>query len=194
MGEDVGKEIVYQLSQEDLDRIAKIASDKAISKFSKEQKHMERRVARNYDKVRRTKDMLSSYRRMKKTLSEEKEFSEEEKKELRWKFIEDFMGISGAFESKTEQAVINSEKKRQENLYCIQCIENAVALYADECEKSSSEEEKRRYRELYALYIGDEILTVPEIAERERISEKTVYKDLGIAYKIVAVYLLGVES
>ena len=93
--------------------------------------------------------------------------------------------------ARSDSVAINKEKKRQENLYCIQCIENAVRLYGEECDKSSSEEAKRRYRELYAMYIAEEETTVFEIAEKENISEKTVYKDLGIASGIVAVYLLG---
>lgn len=42
-----------------------------------------------------------------------------------------------------------------------------------------------------ARYIEEEEKTVAEIAEMEGITEKTVYKDLGIACKIVATYLLG---
>ena len=128
---------------------------------------------------------------MKATLSEEAEFTEDEKIELRWKFIEDLMGSSRAVVDKSERTVIDSEKKRQENLYCIHCIENAVRLYGEECDKSSSEEGKRRYRELCAMYIDDEAMTVTEIAEVENVSDKTVYKDLGIACSIMAVYLLG---
>ena len=58
-------------------------------------------------------------------------------------------------------------------------------------ENSSSEEAKRRYRELHAMYIDDEAHDVKEIAEMENISEKIVYRDIGIACKILAVYLLG---
>lgn len=101
------------------------------------------------------------------------------------------MGNSTALVSKSEMAAIDSEKKRQENLYCIHCIENAVNLYKEECDKSTSEEGKRRFRELYAMYISENPSTVQEIAEMENISEKTVYKDLGIACSIIAVYLLG---
>ena len=101
------------------------------------------------------------------------------------------MGNTGDLVGKSEMAAIDSEKKRQENLYCIHCIENAVRLYGEECEKSSSEEGKRRFRELYAMYISDTPSTIQEIADTENVSEKTVYKDLGIASSIIAVYLLG---
>ena len=103
------------------------------------------------------------------------------------------MGNSNELVSKSETVIIDQEKKRQENLYCIQSIENAIKLYQEECEKSSSEEGKRRFRELYAMYIADEAKNVKEIAETENISEKIVYRDLGIACKIIAVYLLGMQ-
>lgn len=181
----------YLLSQEELNQIAVVAGKEAIRVFRSEQMKADKKKARNENKVRRTKKMLSSYRRMKATLSEEAEFTEEEKIELRWKFIEDLMGNSVASAGNAERAAEDSEKKRQENLYCIHCIENAVRLYGEECEKSSSEEGKRRYRELYAMYIAETPSTVQEIAETENVSEKTVYKDLGVASSIVAVYLLG---
>ena len=187
----MGDSVKYVLSQEQLNQIAVVAGKEAVKMFRKEQEKAEKQRARNCDKVRRTKKMLSSYRRMKATLSEEATFTEEEKVELRWKFIEDLMGNTGDLVGKSEMAAIDSEKKRQENLYCIHCIENAVRLYGEECEKSSSEEGKRRFRELYAMYISDTPSTIQEIADTENVSEKTVYKDLGIASSIIAVYLLG---
>ena len=41
------------------------------------------------------------------------------------------------------------------------------------------------------MYIDDKVYTVAEIAEIENISEKIVYRDLGIACKILSVYLIG---
>lgn len=183
--------VKYLLSQEEVNRIAAIASKEAVKVYRAEQMKAEKIKAKNEDKVKRCKKMLSSYRRMKATLSEEVEFTEEEKIELRWKFVEDLMGSSKAIVSRSEMTVIDTEKKRQENLYCIHCIENAVRLYGEECDKSTSEEGKRRFRELCAMYIDEVPMSVSEIAEKENVSEKTVYKDIGIACKIIAVYLLG---
>lgn len=187
----MGESTKYLLSQDEINRIAAIASKEAVKIYRDEQKKEEKRRAKSEDKVRKTKKMLASYRRMKATLTEEAEFTEEEKIELRWKFVEDLMGSSTALISRSESKVIDTEKKRQENLYCIHCIENAVRLYGEECHKSNSEEGKRRFRELMSMYIDDEALSVLEIAERENVSEKTVYKDLRIASSIIAVYLLG---
>jgi predicted DNA-binding protein YlxM (UPF0122 family) len=65
-------------------------------------------------------------------------------------------------------------------------------MYQEECEKSGSEEAKRRYRELRMMYLDEKQYSVSEIAEVEKVSDKTVYKDIGIACGIVAVYLLGI--
>ena len=54
--------------------------------------------------------------------------------------------------------------------------------------ESSSYEDLRRCREIYGLYIDREKKSVSEIAEEENISEKTVYKDVSVACKIIAVY------
>ena len=55
------------------------------------------------------------------------------------------------------------------------------------------EEAKRRYRELSMMYLDEKPYTVQEISEVENISDKTVYKDIGIACGIVAIYLLGAD-
>ena len=50
----------------------------------------------------------------------------------------------------------------------------------------------RRYRELSMMYLEDREYSVQEISQAEGVSDKTVYKDLGIACGIVSVYLLGI--
>lgn len=183
---------MYVLTQEQIEQIAAIAGKEAVHVFRDEQIKSEKREAREKNKVLKTKKMLSSYRRIKATLSDEEEFSEEEKIDLRWKFIKDLMGNARDTVSKSERVIKDGEKRRQEDLYCIYRIEKATEMYREECEKSGSEEAKRRYRELSMMYLEEKTYTVQEIAEIENISDKTVYKDLGIACGIVSVYLFGI--
>lgn len=183
---------MYVLTQEQIDQIAAIAGKEAVNVFRDEQIKTEKKQAREKNKVLKTKKMLSSYRRIKATLSDEEEFSEEEKIDLRWKFIKDLMGNARDTVSKSERVIKDGEKRRQEDLYCIYRIEKATEMYREECEKSGSEEAKRRYRELSMMYLEENTYTVQEIAEIENISDKTVYKDLGIACGIVSVYLFGI--
>lgn len=183
---------MYVLTQEQINQIAAVAGKEAVQTFRAEQVKAEKKRARKENKVKKTKKMLSSYRRMKATLSDEAEFTEEEKVELRWKFIQDLMGSAREAVSKSERVIQDGEKRRQEDLYCIYRIEKATEMYREECERSGSEEAKRRYRELSMMYLEDREYSVQEISQVEKVSDKTVYKDLGIACGIVAVYLLGI--
>ena len=183
---------MYVLTQEQINQIAAVAGEEAVKRFRAEQVKSDKKRAREEDKVKKTKKMLSSYRRIKATLSDEAEFTEEEQIELRWKFIQDLMGSVRETVSRSERTIKDEEKRRQEDLYCIYRIEKATEMYREECEKSGSEEAKRRYRELSMMYLEEKQYSVQEISEVENVSDKTVYKDLGIACGIVAVYLLGI--
>lgn len=183
---------MYVLTQEQINQIAAIAGKEAVKTFRTEQVKADKKRAREENKVKKTKKMLSSYRRIKATLSDEAEFTEEEQIELRWKFIQDLMGNVKDTVSKSERTIKDTEKRRQEDMYCIYRIEKATEMYREECEKSGSEEAKRRYRELSMMYLDEKQYSVQEISEVEKVSDKTVYKDLGIACGIVAVYLLGI--
>ena len=183
---------MYVLTQEQINQIAAVAGKEAVQTFRVEQVKAEKKRAREENKVKKTKKMLSSYRRIKATLSDEAEFTEEEQIELRWKFIQDLMGSAREAVSKSERVIQDGEKRRQEDLYCIYRIEKATEMYREECERSGSEEAKRRYRELSMMYLEDREYSVQEISQVEKVSDKTVDKDLGIACGIVAVYLLGI--
>ena len=128
---------------------------------------------------------------MKASLAETEECTEDEKIELRWAFVRDLMGSGLDVVEKADNRIRSVENKRKRDSFEIQSIDKAMALYKKEADNSSSEEAKRRYRELHAMYIDDEAHDVKEIAEMENISEKIVYRDIGIDCKILAVYLLG---
>ncbi len=168
---------MYVLTQEQINQIAAVAGEEAVKRFWAEQVKSDKKRAREENKVKKTKKMLSSYRRIKATLSDEVEFTEEEQIELRWKFIQDLMGNVRETVSRSERTIKDGEKRRQEDLYCIYRIEKATEMYREECEKSGSEEAKRRYRELSMMYLEEKQYSVQEISEVENVSDKTVYKD-----------------
>ncbi len=183
---------MYVLNQEQIEQIVMISAREGQKAFWKEQKKTNKKRAQEENKIVKTRNMLKSYRRIKTTLSDETEFTEEEKIELRWSFIEDLMGNQRESVSRSEQVIKDGEKRRQEDLYCIYRIEKAAEMFREECEKSGREEMMRRYRELAMMYLEEKLYTVQEIAEIEMVSDKTVYKDIGIACSIMAVYLFGI--
>lgn len=189
---DAKREVRYVLKQEDVDYIVQVAASKGISAYRDEQRKQGQRYAREHDKGKMTKKLLSSYRRLKKKIKEEKEFTDDEKIEFRWKFIEDLMGSPDRSEVMAEKEAKSREKQRREDLYNIFRIEQAVSLYEDECNKRG-EYEVRRCRELKAMYIDDGFQTAEDIAKCENVSTRTVYDDIDKACKIVAVYLFGAD-
>lgn len=132
--------------------------------------------------------MLSEYRRLKIAVKEDIQISEAEGLEMRWSYLQDLMGAPNR-DMIFEDTAYARERKLQYSNYKVQRIEAAVDMYRRECKSSGSEEAMRRFRVVWMKYMEDTAKTVEEIAESENISDKTVYKDLGIAYKAIGVYL-----
>lgn len=179
----------YLITQEQLSSIAEMAAEKAVESYRAEEKKIQKK--RDNESVRITKQKLAAYRRLKASLAETEEFTDDEKIELRWAFVKDLMGSGLEVIGRAENRIRSVENRRKRESFEVQLIEKAMDLYRKEAEKSTTEEEKRRYRELYAAYIDEVPMSIKEIADTERISEKIVYRDLGIATQILSVYLLG---
>ena len=160
------KELRYSLTEEQLNKIACIAAEKAIEAYRLEDVKAKKRLENQ--SIHITKNKLKSYRRVKASLVETEEFTEYEKIELRWEFIKDLMGSGLDVIEKSENRIKSFEAKRKRDLFEIQSIDKALSMYID-----------------------DKIYSIAEIAETENISEKIVYRDLGIACKIISVYLIG---
>lgn len=168
--------------------IAEISAKAGIEAYKEEQKKSEKnKKAQN---VKDTKRQLAAYRQIKRQLREEKTFTYEEEQEYRWKCIKDLM--ENSYVGKSDRIIDDEEKRRQESMYTIYRLENAMKMYKEEVDLSCNGEDKRRYRELYDLHIADQAMSIPELAIREEVSTKTVYRDIGIAYRIVAFYLYGI--
>ena len=84
------KELRYSLTEEQLNKIACIAAEKAIEAYRLEDVKAKKRLENQ--SIHITKNKLKSYRRVKSSLVETEEFTEYEKIELRWEFIKDLMG------------------------------------------------------------------------------------------------------
>ena len=182
-------EAVYTLTQEQLNRLVTIASNAGIRAYRKEAKKAEKRLAKATDKVEITKRKLKNYRPVKKKVGDEA-FSKDELEELRFEYLEDLMGQHG-LEGR-------AEKKRDAELWSyilnvdsIRKIDKAYEQYRTACEKWGTEDEKRRCREIYMLYMDEKVYRADDIARIECVSRQTVYRDIGIASKKLAAYLLG---
>ena len=76
-----GEQVVerYLITAEEVGRIAEIAAREASKVYREEQKKSEKKERNSADKVKRTKKLLSDYRRLKREIPESDEFSIAEK-------------------------------------------------------------------------------------------------------------------
>lgn len=182
---------VYLLSQEEISDLVKQCTQSGVEAYQKQEQDARRRNARNNDRAWRMKEKLSSYRRVKKTLKEEQQYTPREKYEYRLKFLEDLMGDPVKNKDRTERMLLDREEKHRQDYYSIHQIEAAMELYLQECQESGNEEDMRRYRAMKMFYINSTAMTVKEIAALENVSEKTVYRDINIACDIMYQYVIG---
>lgn len=167
---------------------AGMVADACMKVFREEQKKMEWKSIRE----RETRDRLKSYRRVKKSLKDKSSMpSDDEAAEMRWKCLEDLIGKPDSYLDKTIEHIGNREKAIRQSGYSVWQIDRALKLYADEVDKFGNEDDKRRYRVLYAAYISDQRLAMQAIADEENINVRTAYKDIDAAISIVSVYLFG---
>lgn len=158
----------------------------AVNAYRKELVDEERNMEKLLTSSIRKK--IVNYRRTKEKLANEAKLTKEEERELRYECIKDLMGNIDQQITRSERLIQKNEEKRRKDLFELQRLEKAIELFKKECDESASKEDKRRCRELCALYIDDNKKSVSQIAEEEMVSDKTVYKDIGIACKILAVY------
>lgn len=184
-----GLEKTFFMTQSQLEILMAVASQEGVRAYREEAKKEERKRAKREDKVEITKRMLKDYRAVKRKV-EDGVFSNYELEELKFEYLEDLMGkprLEGRAEKKRDAElwsyILNAES--------ISKIDRAIAQYEEDCEKWGTEEQKRRCRVLRMMYTDDDAYTVGEIAEIENIAERSVYRDVGIAIKRLAAYLLG---
>lgn len=134
------------------------------------------------------KRMLIEYRRLKKVATEEIQPTKEEAISLQWQYLKELMGNPDN-KLYAENIAYITEKKLQYNQYKVQKIEKAMKLFEQECKESGSTEAMRGCRIIKDLYFTSPRLSIQEIAARENVVDKTIYKDIGNAYRVIAIYL-----
>ena len=132
--------IRYSLSEEQIEDIVDRSVKSAINGYREELKKASAR--KDNENVRVTKRKLQAYRRVKASLKETEEFTDEEKIELRWEFVKDLMGSGFDAIEKVDDRIKSVEHKRKRDSFEIQIIDKAMQLYKIEAENSSSEEAK----------------------------------------------------
>lgn len=162
-----------------------IASTKAIEYYKKETEAQ--RISLQKEHLKETKDRIRSYRRKKKLLEEFYQITDEERIQRRYDYLSDLMETTD-LRIKADGIIETEVAKTQRLDYDIWLVDTAMRLYWEECELSNKDEVRRRWRVIDQMYISDE-KTAQEVAEEEHVTDKTIYKDMGIAFKILSFYM-----
>ena len=71
-------------------------------------------------------------------------------------------------------------------------VNKMLECYQTMCERSNREDDKRHWRVLEGLYLAENYTSAEEIAKREHIDKRTVYKDIDICAADLTALFFGV--
>lgn len=86
------------------------------------------------------------------------------------------------------------KRSQQRTQIIIEHIDEMVRYWRIDCEQSGKEEAMRRYRIIWDTYLGDDPATAEELAERENIERRTVYKDIKAAMRPLSALIFGIDG
>lgn len=86
------------------------------------------------------------------------------------------------------------KRSQQRTEIIIEHIDEMLRYWRIDCEQSGKDEALRRYRIIFATYIDDEPATAEELACREHIEKRTVYKDIKAAMRPLSALIFGIDG
>lgn len=162
---------------------AEVGSKTALEVYTKK-KEQERR-ARIDKRFRDTKRLMRSYREIKihadDAIASLAEVADEDYEFFHNLMEDDKVDVQAIVRTKARSAIMLTH------------IDAMLQAYKIICHKSKKPEDQRRYRVLESMYLKDEQMTVREIAERENIDMRTVYKDIDAACEKMSALLFGIQ-
>lgn len=172
---------------EALVRLAAAEGAKAAMEAIEKEKQKERK-SRHDRRLRNTKLLLRNFR-MFKEHCRNAVFDASQLDENAIDILDLMWNRSGA-----DNFVESIKKSVQRTAIIMQHITDMLGLYEAYCIKSAKAEDARRYRVIEALYIADAPLTAQQIAEREGIDLRTVYKDIDAAAEKLSALIFGIDG
>ena len=99
------------------------------------------------------------------------------------------------FRKVDDRLYIESIKRSQQRTrIIIEHIDEMLRYWRIDCEQSGREEALRRYRIVVDTYISDDQMTAEELAQREHIEKRTVYKDIKAAMRPLSALIFGIDG
>lgn len=179
----------YAIKKEELDQLVEQAAVAGIDAFRNEEKKARNKIVNR--NLHNTRKLLESYRTLKNDLQHSDYETEDAQRELRFKCIEDLMEPG---EASMDEVMAKEIARLQENAWRKRQIERAIELLKEDCSRPGEPEAMRKYRVIMGLYIQDEKMDYAELAEKENVVERTIYRDASDACKMLAPYLFSVDA
>lgn len=170
---------------EEILRVAvEVGAKAAIDVYTKQKnKDHKKRIDR---RLRDTKRLMRSYREIKvhagDAITSLSEIADED-----YEFFkslmegEDNIDVSAIVHTKARSAIMLTH------------IDAMIKAYETISHNSKKPEEQRKFRVLEAMYLGEEAVPASEVAEREHIDTRTVYRDLDAACEKMSALLFGIQ-
>lgn len=185
----MGKRSKPQIPQEMIEAIATIAGKagaKAAAEFIAKERQKERES--RYDRrLGNTKLLLENYRMFKEHCSRAI-FDASQLDENAIDILDLMWGRDG------KNFVESIKKSAQRTQIILRHIDEMLDAYAGLCQLSGREEEMRRMRSVFALYIDNPGKTIQEISELENVNTSTVYRDISIATEKLTGLIFGLDG
>lgn len=86
------------------------------------------------------------------------------------------------------------KRSQQRTRIIIEHIDEMIRYWRIDCEQSGKDEAVRRYRVVYDTFIGDEYCSADELAEREHVEKRTIYKDIRAAMGPLSSLIFGIDG
>lgn len=177
----MGKRSTPVLTSEQIEIISKTAANIAIEQYIKESTQQDKRTRDR--RVRNVKLLLRNYRAFVAHVGNvEKDIGQLNNQLALDELDTDELAVKSIIQSK------------ERTLALIQFINRMLTVYKIICEQSQVEEDKRRYRVVYHMYLAKEKKLISEISELQFVTERTIFNDLKKAHEELAVLIFGVDG
>lgn len=181
-------EMFYQALKQATETAARQAAEQAAIVIEKE--HREYRSKRFRKQYANTRLLLQHYRSLN---SHYANAVWESDKDVADEFLDIMELMCGNGYSET--VVVDTIKKSSEKTRIImQHVNKMLDIYHKQCEKSKYTEDMRHWCVIKGLYLLPEKVSVDDIAERENINRRTVYKDVDAAVEDLTMLLFGIDG
>ncbi len=187
----------YSIKKEDLEAMlndaAKRGAEVGISAFIATAE--KQRATRDKQMLNATKVLLKKYRDFKimadKTLVDAASVIDESDDEALKEAISALMQFGV---DKREMDIVSNQKRVYRTRALMAHVDVMLEAYKVRCARALNQDEQRRYRVIYEMYIAHEPMAAADIAESENIGLTTVYDTVNKATNDLSILIFGVDG